>query len=78
MLKDCCFARDLKVNDQNAITMTESSLDKQEIEILFRDNTKKAPVFDNSTALPPSGLSKATAERLKIEFRFCRHFMQLV
>ena len=75
MLKECCFTRDLKAHEE--IALTESSLEKQEIEILFRDNTKKAPSLDNTASLPPSGLSKSTAERLKIEFRFIKHLMRL-
>jgi hypothetical protein len=76
MLKDCCFTRDIKSHDE--IALTECSIDKQEIEILFRDNTKKAPSLDDNSSLPASGLSATTAERLKIEFRFIKHLMRLV
>jgi hypothetical protein len=76
MLKECCFARDLKTHHD--IVLTEASIEKQEIEILFRDNTKKGSSQDASASLPPSGLSKTTAERLKIEFKFIRHLMRLI
>ena len=76
MLKDCCFTRDIKSHDE--IALTECSIDKQEIEILFRDNTKKAPSQDNNSSLPASGLSNSTAERLKIEFRFIKQLMRLI
>ena len=75
MLKECCFTRDLKQHHE--IALTESSLDKKEIELLFRDNTKMASGHDSGENLPASGLSKATAERLKIEFRFIKHLMKL-
>ena len=76
MLKDCCFTRDLK-SHPSEIVLTDQSLDKQEIEILFRDNTKM-PSGSDQGPLPKSGLSSSTAERLKIEFRFIKHLMRLV
>jgi hypothetical protein len=54
--------------------------DKKEVDTLFIGNTKMAPLDnrEGDEALPSSGLSKSTAQRLKIEFRFVRHVARLI
>lgn len=74
MLKDCCFLRDVK--EKIAYLETEE-LDAEAVDTLFKDNTKKDLREKVSiAALPASGLSKSTQERLKIEFRFIRQVMR--
>ena len=73
MLIDCC-------SDRSKIEKAkQENLDKEEIERLFKDNTKMA-LDDNKydESLPSSGLSKSTANRLKIEFRMIRHVMRIL
>lgn len=74
MLKDCCFLRDVK--EKIAYLETEE-LDAEAVDTLFKDNTKKDLREKVSiAALPASGLSKSTQERLKIEFMFIRQIMR--
>ena len=76
MMKDCCFLRDIK---QKVEYLETEQLDAEAIETLFKDNTKKDIQEKVSTAiLPASGLSKATQERLKIEFRFIKQVIRLL
>ena len=76
MLKDCCFLRDIK---QKVEYLETEELDAEAVDTLFKDNTKKDIKEKVSTAiLPVSGLSKATQERLKIEFRFIKQVIRLL
>ena len=72
MMADCCFDRS-KMEKKRA-----EEKDKKEVDTLFIDNTKMAPIDNRDEALPSSGLSKSTAQRLKIEFRFVRHVARLL
>jgi len=71
-MADCCFDRS-KMDKERA-----KEKDKKEVDTLFIDNTKMAPIDNRDEALPSSGLSKSTAQRLKIEFRFVRHVARLL
>ena len=84
-LNDCCFERGLKKKrNQKGLQLTQiQDDDSEEIEVLFKDNTKYPEFQDRnikfkSTKLPASGLSKSGLERLKIEFRFLRHLLRLL
>ena len=72
MMADCCFDRS-KMEKKRA-----EEKDKKEVDTLFIDNTKMASLDNRDEALPYSGLSKSTAQRLKIEFRFIRHVARLL
>ena len=73
MIADCCIDRS-KVEKKR-----HEKLEKEEIERLFLNNTKMAlDTDDYEQSLPSSGLSKSTAQRLKIEFRLIRHVMRLL
>lgn len=72
MMADCCFDRS-KMEKNRAMEK-----EKKEVDTLFIDNTKMAPIDNRDELLPSSGLSKSTAQRLKIEFRFIRHVTRLL
>ena len=71
-MADCCFDRS-KMEKKRA-----EEKDKKEVDTLFIDNTKMASIDRQDESLPYSGLSKSTAQRLKIEFRFIRHVARLL
>jgi hypothetical protein len=71
-MADCCFDRS-KMDKKRA-----EEKEGKEVDTLFIDNTKMAPIDTRDEFLPSSGLSKSTAQRLKIEFRFVRHVMRLL
>mgnify|MGYP006104416095 FL=1 len=84
MYTDCCFESNRKVikdgetGEENPVA--QKHRDDKEIELLFRDNTKRPPVSEKagySTGLPASGMGAQTMGRLKIEFRFLREIMRL-
>ena len=72
MIIDCCTDR------SKAEKIKHEKMDKEEVERLFKNNTKMALDDKYSSSLPTSGLSKSTAQRLKIEFRLIRHVMRLL
>lgn len=72
MMADCCFDRS-KMEKKRA-----EEKDKKDVDSLFIDNTKMASIDNRDEMLPSSGLSKSTAQRLKIEFRFIRHVARLL
>ena len=76
-MADCCTDR----TKSGISNKREEKLEKEEIERLFNNNTKMALEEDEdkfNKTLPRSGLSKSTAQRLKIEFRFIRHVMRIL
>jgi hypothetical protein len=83
-LTDCCFERGLKKKrTKKSLELTMQEDDEDEIEVLFKNNTKIPEFKDRSIKfkshkLPASGLSKSGLERLKIEFRFLRHLLRLL
>ena len=84
MYTDCCFESNRKLikdgESDDEIPIAQKHKDDKEIELLFRDNTKRPPVSEKtgySMGLPASGMGKSTMARLKIEFRFLRHIMRL-
>jgi hypothetical protein len=72
MMADCCFDRS-RMDKKRA-----EEKDKKVVDTLFIENTKMAPIDHDIDTLPHSGLSKSTAQRLKIEFRFIRHVSRLL
>ena len=83
MLTDCCVESNRKFKgDRDDETIIASSLnfnEDKDIELLFRDNTKRPPVSDikkYTKGLPASGLNKMTIDRLKIEFRMLRNLLR--
>ena len=82
MLKDLCCDRYQKPKGNNGTETRSSERNvEHEIENLFKDNTKmpeQEELYQYHSRLPRSGLSKRTIERLKIEFRFLKHVMELM
>ena len=75
----CCDRKNNKENKgEKAKTLNLQGLNDDEISVLFRNNTKIAPIDESCPKeLSKSGLSKRTIERLKIEFRFLIHMKQM-
>lgn len=74
VLKDMCCDR--KKSDKIKLDKDE----EHEIEDLFNNNTKMAPIEDKfyKQTLAQSGLSKRAVQRLKIEFRFIKYVNNLL
>lgn len=82
MYTDCCFESNRKFKgdrDDETIIASSNRNEDKDIELLFRDNTKRPPISDikkYSKGLPASGLNKMTIDRLKIEFRMLRNVLK--
>lgn len=79
MIDGCCFERSHSKNEVSIKqfpylkiqTELAEEQEKEDIEKLFDNTTKKAKIineFDRSSRLPGSGLTNSAIDRLKIEF----------